>query len=311
MILAMLSTDVAVTFNLHLQRGSLRVPVISPSSQTCSRSVAAGGGAAAGIVLLTSAMERASAAAEPIRAGTHHRLINGYSPAKRKHALETKSKLPEAVRVPPHRMLWRFILNCMADAHESAVVEFIEDNKDLALKGEKEYIVAMMSKETPDHNDRKHCQQIIHEVMQLPGGSYGVAQLLRRISRASKTPDGREDLEARCTTSPATLALPAAHALLLLLHSEYLDVDNPGWFWTWQALLALTDVIKDVNPQLLTHALFDDEESCAVCLNTLTEKGHMSSWTQLEPCRSAALQPLPASHHPLTIAYACQALDLL
>ena len=94
-------------------------------------------------------------------------------------------------------------------------------------------------------------------------------------------------------------------------HSEYLDVDNPGWFWTWQALLALTDVIKDVNPQLLTHALFDDEESCAVCLNTLTEKGHMSSWTQLEPCRSAALQPLPASHHPLTIAYACQALDLL
>ena len=223
-IVAMLSTDVAVTFNLHL----LRVPVISPSWQTCSRSVAAGGGAAAGIVLLTSAMERASAAAEPIRAGTHHRLINGYSPAKRKHALETKSKLPEAVRVPPHRMLWRFILNCMADAHESAVVEFIEDNKDLVLKGEKEYIVAMMSKETPDHNHRKHCQQIIHEVMQLPGGSYGVAQLLRRISRASKTPDGREDLEARCITSPATLALPAAHALLLLLAQRVSRRGQPG-----------------------------------------------------------------------------------
>ena len=260
---------------------------------------------------LTSAMERASAVAEPERTGTRRRLIRGYSPAKRRHALETKSLLPEAVRVPPHRMLWPFILNCMSEAHLSAVFKFIEDNKDLALKGEKDYLVDAMSNETPDHNHRENCQRIIHEALQLPDGPYGVASLLKCISSASKTPDGREDLEARCVTSPATLALPAAHALLLLLHSEYLDVDNPGWFWTWHALLALIDVIKDVDPQLLTHTLDDDEERCAVCLNTLTEKGHMSSWTQLEPCRSAALQPLPASHHPLTIAYACQALDLL
>ena len=105
--------------------------------------------------------------------------------------------------------------------------------------------------------------------------------------------------------------LPAAHALPLLLHSEYLDVDSPGWFWIWHALLTLIDVIRDVNPQLIEHALCDDEESCALCLNTLGEKGHMGSWTQLEPCRSAALQPLPAPHHPLTVVHACQALDLL
>ena len=123
--------------------------------------------------------------------------------------------------------------------------------------------------------------------------------------------DGRISRQGASPLQPL-LHCPAAHALLLLLHSEYLDVDNPGWFWTWHALLALIDVIKDVDPQLLTHTLDDDdEESCAVCLNTLTEKGHMSSWTQLEPCRSAALQPLPASHHPLTIVHACQALDLL
>ena len=52
-------------------------------------------------------------------------------------------------------MLWPFILNCMAEAHESAVFKFIEDNKDLALKDEKDYLVDAMSEETPDHRQEE------------------------------------------------------------------------------------------------------------------------------------------------------------
>ena len=134
--------------------------------------------------------------------------IKGYSPAKRKHALETMSELPQAVRVPPHRQLWPFILSCLNDVHESTVVEFIEDNRDLALKAEKDALVAAMSQMTPDPNHRKHCRQIIHQTMQLPKSRYGVASVLPRISRASKTPEGREDLQARCVVSPAALHCP-------------------------------------------------------------------------------------------------------
>jgi len=158
-------------------------------------------------------------------------------------------------------MLWPFILVCLSEI-VGEVEKFIEENTDLTLKAETDALVAMMRQETPDRRLSKHCYRRIHEALRRPNDQYGVRSLLRRISGACETLEGREELES----------------------SEYLDVDRPGWFWSWHALLVLIDVIKDVKPHLLDHAPLV-EETCALCLETLTEKGHMSSWMQLEPCR--------------------------
>ena len=156
-------------------------------------------------------MECAPAAAEPVCAGTHRRPINGYNPAKRKRALESKTKLPEAVRVPPHRMLWPFILVCLSEI-VGEVEEFIEENTDLTLKAETDALVAMMRQETPDRRLSKHCYRRIHEALRRPNDQYGVRSLLRRISGASETLEGREELESRCGVNPPFLELHVPHA---------------------------------------------------------------------------------------------------
>ena len=68
--------------------------------------------------------------------------------------------------------------------------------------------------------------------------------------------------------------------------SEHLDKDRPGPYWQLMALLGLITAIQKGDPSVLGD--IGEVDPCAICLESPHEKGSMSEWLQLEPCRCAA-----------------------
>merc|ERR1712194_794023 len=90
---------------------------------------------------------------------------------------------------------------------------------------------------------------------------YGVESCLGRPERARDSPGGQEELRA----------------------SEHLDKDRPGPYWQLMALLGLITAIQKGDPSVLGD--IGEVDPCAICLESPHEKGSMSEWLQLEPCR--------------------------
>ena len=86
--------------------------------------------------------------------------------------------------------------------------------------------------------------------------------------------------------APPTPGCRATHKHDRLGRSEHLDKDRPGPYWQLMALLGLITAIQKGDPSVLGD--IGEVDPCAICLESPDEKGSMSEWLQLEPCRCAA-----------------------
>ena len=78
--------------------------------------------------------------------------------------------------------------------------------------------------------------------------------------------------------------LLAARGVERLCAREYLLEEEPGPFWQLRFLLVLIRLIEESNQQGILNPR-DLDRTCAICLESVREKGAQSPWLQLEPCR--------------------------
>ena len=72
----------------------------------------------------------------------------------------------------------------------------------------------------------------------------------------------------------------------MCLRSEHLSEDNPGPYWQLLILLTVIDLVAELDDSgTVLGEVHVDDYVCGICLETLLEKGPVSTWEQMEPCR--------------------------
>lgn len=196
-------------------------------------------------------------------------FLGGFSAVQRERALSSHIPLPRAVRVPPEASAAEYVLTRLENV--VAVREFLDDPVNKAqLEAEKTFFIKGMRTRAPERGRRAIEDRIRGTLIGTRDHRYSVEKVVGRMNKVrwAETkpgePTGREMLRA----------------------SEYLSEDSPAAFWQLRTLLLLVMIIEDLGWSERVLSPRDiHEERCAICLESLHEKGAMSTWRQLEPCR--------------------------
>ena len=203
------------------------------------------------------------------RAALRRPRLGGYSAAQREHALRNRLRLPRAVRVPPEASAAEYVLERLENG--VAVREFLDDPANRAqLHAEKTLFIEGMRKRAPEHGRKAIEDRIRGTLTGTRGHRYSIEKVIGRMHKVRWVqtkpgePTGRDMLRA----------------------SEYLNEERPAVFWQLRTLLLLIMIIEDLGWSERVLSPRDVHEAkCAICLESLHEKGAMSAWRQLEPCR--------------------------
>lgn len=226
------------------------------------------------MVLVNSRKRRASAGCpRPRRANglpsAEPRPLGGFSAAERERALGNQLRLPRAVRVPPEASSAEYVLARLENVN--AVREFLDAPANKArLQAEKTNFIAGMRQRAPEHGRSAIEDRIRGTLIGTRDHRYSVENVIGRMHKVrwAQTkpgkPTGRDMLRA----------------------SEYLNQERPAAFWQLRTLILLIMIIEDLGWSERVLSPRDVHEAkCAICLESLHEKGAMSAWRQLEPCR--------------------------
>ena len=212
--------------------------------------------------------------------------LRGYSVKDRQRALEEHLPLPPTIRVCPARTTSDYVLVRLGNV--SKVRVFLNGVKhQFRLKTARKEVESLMHAATPASSHRLLERRIGGIFFGGPRSQLGFEACLARLARARESPGGQEELCARCAAHPTPTPRPASavvrHAWSHLGRSEHLDEERPGPYWQLVTMLALIDVIRVGDSSVLED--IKDPAPCAICLETLADKGSAHKWLQLEPCR--------------------------
>ena len=189
----------------------------------------------------------------------------GYTVEARQRALAGGAKLPLAVRVPPEILATYYVY--MRLRNVKAVRRFLDAPRNERVLQASTKVMLKRALEDILPHQRFDVRRRIHETFGgLPKSKHSVENWVALIKTMEAMPDAADRHRAR----------------------EHLDVSDPGPYWQLLCLTVLVGAIERSGQQgiLVSRSATTEEDSrCAICLDTLAEKGSGSMWMQFEPCR--------------------------